>query len=103
MAFFGSYVFHGLMLYPVVRWLTGFRYSAANRKLGAAFLTVIGALFGIHYILHPWLATTIGAAATATTSYYSLRTLVELVPPNRLPSPLLRAAQWLRILPASQP
>ena len=31
-AFFGSYVFHGLMIYPVVRWLSGFRWSLANTR-----------------------------------------------------------------------
>jgi antigen flippase len=103
MAFFGSYVFHGLMLYPVVRWITGFRWSAANLKLGAAFLAAIGVLFGLHYLLRPWLATTIGAAAVVATSYYSLRTLVRLVPPHRLPSAVQRVAGWLGVLPQSQP
>jgi antigen flippase len=102
-AFFGSYVFHGLMLYPIVRWLTGFRWSAANRRLATGFLTVIGVLFGAHYVLPPWLATTVGAAAVAATSYYSLKALVELVPPQRLPSAVRRIAGWLRVLPERQP
>jgi PST family polysaccharide transporter len=101
MAFFGSYVFHGLMLYPVVRWLSGFRWSSANVKLGAGFLATIGAVFGLRYLLHPWLATAIGGAATAATSHYCLRSLVALVPPHRLPSAVVRVARWLGILATS--
>ena len=102
-AFFGSYVFHGLMLYPIVRRLTGFRWSTANRRLVTGFLAVIGVVFGAHYVLPPWLATTVGAAALAATSYYSIRALVELVPPHRLPSAVGRVAGWLRVLPARRP
>ena len=41
-AFFASYVFHGIIVYAIVRWLTGFRWSAANARLGAVFLALIG-------------------------------------------------------------
>src|SRR5262249_9962297 len=30
-AFFGSYVFHGVLIYPIVRVLTGFQWSVANQ------------------------------------------------------------------------
>ena len=39
-AFFGSYVFHGFLIYPIVRVLSGFRWSAANRKIGMLFLSL---------------------------------------------------------------
>ena len=44
MAFFGSYVFHGLMIYPIVRWLSGFRWSSREQKNGPAlsFLDRVG-------------------------------------------------------------
>jgi hypothetical protein len=77
--------------------------GGALLKLGAAFLAAIGVLFGLHYLLRPWLATTIGAAAVVATSYYSLRTLVWLVPPHRLPSAVQRVAGLLGVLPQSQP
>ena len=45
MAFFGLYVWHGLLIYVIVRRLTGFRWSAANRRNGLLFLPLIGAVF----------------------------------------------------------
>jgi PST family polysaccharide transporter len=97
MAFFGSYVFHGLMLYPVVRWLTGFRWSTPNRRLGGAFLGVIGTVFAIRYLLPPWLATAVGAVAVVAMSFHSFRTLVHLVSADRLPAPIRRIVGWLGI------
>ena len=103
MAFFGSYVFHGLMLYPVVRWMSGFRWSAANVRLAVLFLTAIGLVFTSHYILPPWLATTAGAFAMVALSVHSLKTLVSLVSIDRLPAPLRRAASWFRVPEDNRP
>ena len=50
-AFFGSYVFHGLLIYPIVRRLSGFRWSAANRKAGLLFLSLIAVVFCGFYLL----------------------------------------------------
>ena len=98
-AFFLSYVFHGLMLYPVVRWLSGFAWSAENRRLCAVFLTTIGTVFASDYVLPRWLSTTVGAGAVIAMSLYSVRTLVRLVSPDRLPTPVRRVAAWLGLLP----
>ena len=38
MSFFGLYVWHSLLIYWIVRRLSGFRWSAANRKLNLLFL-----------------------------------------------------------------
>ena len=56
-AFFGSYVFHGLMIYPIVRRLSGFRWSAANRQTGLLFLSLIAVVFCGFYVLPPLWAT----------------------------------------------
>src|SRR5882762_2446893 len=45
MAFFGSYIFHAFLIYPIVRWLSGFRWSAANKRTGLFFLSLIGLVF----------------------------------------------------------
>ncbi len=89
-AFFGSYVFHGLMIYPIVRWLTGFRWSAANGQTGLLFLSSIGAVFGGFYVLPPLWAYSVGILAVILSGVYSIRTLITLVSSNRIPQPLLR-------------
>jgi enterobacterial common antigen flippase len=94
-AFCGSYVFHGVMLYPVVRWLTGFRWSPANLRLGASFLAVIGVVFLGFRVLAFWPATTLGAVALLGNSAYSARILVGLLPPERLPRFVARLSSAL--------
>jgi PST family polysaccharide transporter len=96
-AFFGSYVFHGLMIYPVARWLTGFRWSAANKRLAAIYLTTIAVIFCGYYILPPWPEAILGAFAVVATTAYSLRTLGRLVSLDRLPRFLRSLLAWLRI------
>lgn len=39
-AFILSYVFHALIVYPMVRSMTGFRWSGENLRSGSAFLLV---------------------------------------------------------------
>jgi PST family polysaccharide transporter len=87
-AFFGSYVFHGLMLYPIVRKLSGFRWSAANRSTGALFLVMIAAVFGaLVQLPAPW-ATAFGLLLAALSAAYSINALLVLVPEARLPRTL---------------
>jgi PST family polysaccharide transporter len=50
MAFFGSYVFHGLVVYPIVSRLSGFRWSVANGQTGLLFLSSIAMVFGGFYV-----------------------------------------------------
>ena len=45
MAFFGLYIWHGILIYVIVHRLTGFRWSAANRRTGLLFLPLTGAVF----------------------------------------------------------
>ncbi|MCP2499950.1 MAG: O-antigen translocase [Deltaproteobacteria bacterium] len=91
-AFFGSYVFHGLMIYPIVRRLSGFRWSSANRKTGLLCLTLVAVVFCGFYILSPLFAVGLGILAVILISAYSIRILFNLVPSDRIPNPLRR---WL--------
>ena len=91
-AFFGSYVFHGLMIYPIVRRLSGFRWSSANRKTGLLCLTLVALVFCGFYILSPLFAVGLGILAVILISAYSIRILINLVPSDRIPNPLRR---WL--------
>jgi O-antigen/teichoic acid export membrane protein len=90
-AFFGSYVFHLLMLYPIVNWLSGFRWSVANIRTSLVFLPMIAVVLCGFYTLSSSLATVIGSLAVIISSIYSIRVLHDLVPLDRLPSSM----QWL--------
>ena len=89
-AFFGSYLFHGLMIYPIVRRLSGFRWTAVNRKTGLLFLSLIAAVFSGFSLLPFWVATTIGTLATLLSCAYSIRVVFNLISLDRIPLPLQR-------------
>src|SRR5690606_11305905 len=44
-AFFGLYVWHGVLIYVIAGRMTGFRWSAENMKLGLIFLPASAAVF----------------------------------------------------------
>ncbi len=96
-AFFGSYVFHGLLIYPVVRWLSGFCWSAANRKTGLLFGSSIAVVFCGFHVLPPWLAIGVGVFAVILSSIYSIRVLLNLVSLNRIPNPVRRLFVFFRL------
>ena len=100
-AFFGSYVFHGLMLYPIVQHLSGFGWSAANRKTGLLFLSLIAVVFCGFYVLPSLLATGVGTLAAILSGVYSIRVLINLISLDRIPRPILRLLVWLRFAPPS--
>src|SRR5205085_4933905 len=70
MAFFGSYVFHGAMIYPIVRSLSGFRWSAANRKTGVLFLASIAVAFGALFGLPRGWGTVVALIVTTASAVY---------------------------------
>jgi antigen flippase len=86
MAFCGLYVWHGLLVYGIARRLTGFRWSAANRRNGLLFLPLIAAVFCGFLVLPVWAATTFGGLAALLTGFYSLRVVCRLVSVDRIPS-----------------
>ncbi len=93
-AFFGSYVFHGLMIYPIVGALSGFRWSSDNRRVGSVYIVLIAVVFGAFWILPPLAATSVGVLAMTVSGVYSMRALVRLVSLERVP----RSVQRLLIL-----
>jgi antigen flippase len=89
-AFFGSYVFHSVMVYAIVRRLSGFRYSAANIRTCGLFVIAIGLVFAAFQTLPFFWATAFGAIATLASTAYSLRILLMLAPQEQLPRSLQR-------------
>ena len=99
MAFFGLYVFHALIIYPIARRITGFRWSRTNKQLGSTFVPLIAVVFAsIHVLPRAW-AIAFGLVATLVTGIGSLRMLANLVSPEGLPSLLRRLLGWLRLTP----
>lgn len=87
-AFFGSYVFHAILVYPIVRRLSGFRWTGANIKTASCSFAMIAAVFIGLRVLPPAAAISFGILATIASSYVSIRILVHLVAPDRLPRPI---------------
>ena len=90
MAFFGSYVFHWLLIYPIVRRISGFRWSGENRRTGLLFLSMIAAVFCGFYVLPFAVAICLGLIALAVSGIYSLRSVLNMVSLDVIPGPVRR-------------
>lgn len=86
-AFCSLYVWHSVLIYVIVRRMSGFRWSATNVRLGAFFLVAAFLAFGATQLLSLWWATAVGCLAIAATGTCSLKGLAKLVPPSSLPRP----------------
>jgi len=84
-AFFGSYVFHGFLMYAIVRRLSGFRWSALNKQTGLLFLSSITVVFCGFYTVPLFVASSLGVLATILSVAYSARALLNLIPFEQLP------------------
>jgi antigen flippase len=78
-AFFGSYVFHAFMTYPIARSLSGFRWSAETTKTSLLFLSLVAIVFCGFYLLPFYLAVGVGTVAAIFAGVYSIRVLLRLV------------------------
>jgi enterobacterial common antigen flippase len=99
-AFFLSYVFHAVLVYPIVRHISGFRWSDAARRTGLVFLVLIAVVFGSCYLLPLYVAVPIGVGCTLLAGIFSVRSLIKLVPFEDLPSPVRRALVKLSLVPS---
>jgi enterobacterial common antigen flippase len=99
-AFFGSYVFHGFLIYPIVRRLSGFRWSPANLQTGLLFLSLVGLVFYGFYVLPFFLAAGAGALAAVLSGVYSIRVLLELVSLEQIPHPVRQLMTKLGLVPS---
>jgi PST family polysaccharide transporter len=89
-AFFGSYIFHGFLIYPIARRLSGFRWSTENKQTGLVFLSLIAVVFCGFYVLPLLLAACVGTLAAVLSGAYSIRVLFKLIPLDSLPHPMRR-------------
>lgn len=95
-AFFGSYLFHGLLTYGVIRRLSVFRWSVENMQRTLLFAILTTIVFVAPYLLPAHGAIAVGLLATLSSAAYSLYVLLHLVSRDQLP-PIFR-----RLLPATQ-
>lgn len=91
-AFFGLYVWHGILTYVVVSRLSGLRWSTTNLVLASGFLAAACGVFIACLTLPFWTATAIGALLTLISGLCSLCMLVGLLPPEALPA---KIRPWL--------
>lgn len=102
-AFFGSYIFHGFLVYAVVHRLSGYRWSRDNRRSGLILLSLVAVAFCGFYVLPLFWAVFLGACSVVLSSVYSFRVLSTFVTTEQILQPLKRLFPGLsRIWKTSQ-
>jgi PST family polysaccharide transporter len=102
-AFFGSYVFYWFLLYPIVHRLSGFRWSATNKRTGLLLFSLITVVFCGFYLLPPFLATCLGTLTAILSGAYSIRVLSKFVSWDQIPNSIRRLLIRLSLVPKGSP
>ena len=89
-AFFASYVLHGLLIYPVARSVSGFSFTAESFRAALLLIGLIAFAFLCCYMLPAALGTVFGVALVAISAFYSFKVISSLVSPEALPGSILR-------------
>jgi antigen flippase len=100
-AFFLSYIVHAAIVYPMVRRLSGFRWSPTNKRVGLLFFSLITAVFGSFWLLPLSFAVSIGTSAAIMSTVFSVRSIVKLVPLEDVPRPVRRVLAILHLAPSN--
>lgn len=77
-AFMFSYVVHALVVYPVVRSMTGFQWTGENLRNGCIFFVVCMANVAIQRFFPQWLALAIGSGFSLLSLWFSIGMLARL-------------------------
>jgi enterobacterial common antigen flippase len=94
MAFFASYVFHGFMVYAIVRRTHGFRWAAQTWQHGWVFIFSIGAVFAAFQFLPFAWALSLGAAVLLASTLHTVRALAQMAPELLPPAVRRLFAHW---------
>lgn len=89
-AFFASYLFYTLLIYAIVRGVSGFRWSGANVRISLLCGLLVSLVFTSGYALPPRWSLVAGLGITLLAGGFALRRLCRLAPLDRLPPPLQR-------------
>lgn len=84
-AFFAAYLFHVVMIYVIVRHLSGFRWSRDNLQATMLLIALIGIVFVSLYMLPLVASAMLGTIATAFSAFYSIKVLLTLISVDQLP------------------
>jgi PST family polysaccharide transporter len=103
MAFFGLYVWHGILIYAIVRRYTGFRWSKQNIRTARLYLPMIAIVFCACEWLPTWFATILGVAVFVASGAYSLRTICQLLDLAQIPPVVRDVLARIRMIPCEQP
>ena len=101
-AFFGSYLFHFCLIYPIVRWLTGFRLSSRNVQTAYVFTALLILVFLGSFLISSLVLMAFGTLLLILSGVYSLRVLVSLVSLSRIPPSIRWLLGWLRMASATR-
>lgn len=83
--FFAMNFIYAIAIYLIIRQLSGFRWSAANRRLGLVFAPLVAAAFLAFNFLPRLFAMIFGCGIIIFAGVYSLKELHKLIPADRLP------------------
>jgi PST family polysaccharide transporter len=102
MAFFAEYAVYPIILYWIVRRLTGFRWTSANRKLWLLYGPMVAAVFciGRFQIFGKTGSLIAGVALTGVAGIYSLVALAKLISSDRLPRQVRKIFKLLKLIPS---
>jgi PST family polysaccharide transporter len=87
-AFVGLYVWHGVLIYYLVRRMSGFRLTHENMLLTAMFVGLTGSVLIAVELLPFWSGLAVALTGTAIGSWFSLAQLVRLMPQRWIPTRL---------------
>jgi PST family polysaccharide transporter len=99
MSFFGSYIFHGVMLYAIVSRISGFRWSRDNAVTCGISLSLVAAAFGGFYILPLSYGVALGTMALLVNTVYSVRTIATFIPREQIPGPICKLLSACGLMP----
>ena len=79
MAFFGMYLCYWLLIFVVVKQMTGFSWSRANIRLGVLTIPAVIIVFSIYYVLTEFWYMILGGALSVALGCYSIKCLIKKV------------------------
>jgi enterobacterial common antigen flippase len=89
-AFFGSYILYGFLIYLVVHRISGFHWSIASKCSGLILVSLVAVVFCGFYVLPFLLAACLGTLAALLSGVYSVRVLSAFVSWDQIPGPVRR-------------
>jgi antigen flippase len=86
-AFFGYCIFHGLLHYPIVNRISGFRWSDQNVREGILLMCSVAIAHVANYLVPAMWAAAIGSMITLICGVYSIRVLISVSTDRKIPKP----------------